>query len=32
MFPGYMPHTVTSVTSGERYALVVWVHGSRRFR
>jgi hypothetical protein len=32
MFPGYMPHTVTSVTSGERYALVVWVHGSKRFR
>lgn len=32
MFPGYMPHTVTSVTGGERYALVVWVHGSKRFR
>lgn len=32
MFPSYMPHQVTPVTKGERYALVVWVHGSRRFR
>lgn len=32
MFPSYMPHQVTPVTKGTRYALVIWVHGSRRFR
>lgn len=31
-FPSYMPHKVTDVVRGERYALVIWVHGSRRFR
>lgn len=31
-FPSYMPHKVTNITKGERYALVIWVHGSRRFR
>lgn len=32
MFPGYMPHKVTPITRGERFALVIWIHGSRRFR
>jgi predicted 2-oxoglutarate/Fe(II)-dependent dioxygenase YbiX len=32
LFPSYMPHRVTPVTRGTRYALVIWVHGSRRFR
>ena len=32
MFPSYMPHRVTPIESGERWALVIWVHGSRRFR
>lgn len=32
MFPGYMPHIVTPITRGERFALVIWIHGSRRFR
>ena len=32
LFPSYMLHTVKPIISGERYALVVWVHGSRRFR
>lgn len=32
MFPSYMPHKVHPVTKGERWALVIWVHGFRRFR
>ena len=32
LFPSYMQHQVTSIESGERWALVIWVHGSRRFR
>lgn len=32
LFPSYMPHQVTHIESGERWALVIWVHGSRRFR
>lgn len=32
LFPSYMLHTVKPIISGERYALVVWIHGSRRFR
>ena len=32
LFPSYMPHVVTPITRGERYALVIWIHGSRRFR
>lgn len=32
MFPSYMTHRVTPIESGERWALVIWVHGSRRFR
>ena len=32
LFPSYMPHRVTPIQQGERYALVIWVHGSRRFR
>jgi len=31
LFPSYMPHVVTPIESGDRYALVVWIHGSRRF-
>ena len=31
-FPSYMPHRVTPVTEGERWVIVVWVHGSSRFR
>ncbi len=26
-FPTYIPHCVTAITSGTRYALVTWVHG-----
>jgi hypothetical protein len=32
LFPSYMPHKVSPIISGDRYALVVWIHGSRRFR
>ena len=31
-FPSYMPHRVTPVTEGDRWVIVVWVHGSSRFR
>ena len=32
LFPSYMPHKVHPMTSGERWSLVIWVHGYRRFR
>jgi predicted 2-oxoglutarate/Fe(II)-dependent dioxygenase YbiX len=32
MFPSYMVHKVTPITRGKRFSLVIWVHGSRRFR
>jgi|688.fasta_scaffold15969_5 PKHD-type hydroxylase len=32
LFPSYMTHKVTPITKGNRYALVIWIHGSRRFR
>ena len=32
LFPSYMPHKVHPVTKGERWALVIWVHGFKRFR
>lgn len=32
LFPSYMLHRVTPVTKGVRYALVIWIHGTRRFR
>lgn len=32
LFPSYMPHKVTPITKGERYALVIWIHGPKRFR
>lgn len=32
VFPSFMPHRVTAVTSGERFALVAWVHGDKPFR
>ena len=32
LFPGYMPHKVAPITRGIRYALVIWVHGPKRFR
>jgi PKHD-type hydroxylase len=32
IFPSFMPHRVTPVTSGERFVLVAWVHGDRPFR
>ena len=32
LFPSYMPHKVAPITRGLRYALVIWIHGSRRFR
>ena len=31
-FPSYLSHRVMPMQEGERWALVVWVHGSRRFR
>lgn len=32
MFPSYMLHKVNQITKGERYALVIWIHGPERFR
>jgi len=32
LFPSYVPHQVTPIKKGERFALVIWIHGSRRFR
>lgn len=32
LFPSYMPHIVTPIEKGDRYALVIWIHGSRRFK
>lgn len=32
LFPSYMVHKVTPISKGTRYALVIWIHGSRRFR
>lgn len=32
MFPSYALHTVTPVTKGDRWVLVVWIHGSQRFK
>lgn len=32
LFPSYMLHKVSHITKGTRYALVIWIHGSRRFR
>lgn len=31
-FPSCMPHSVSKVTRGERFALVFWAHGERPFR
>lgn len=32
LFPSYMLHKVTPISKGTRYALVIWIHGSRRFK
>jgi PKHD-type hydroxylase len=32
LFPSYTVHQVTPLESGERYTLVIWVHGPTRFR
>lgn len=32
LFPSYMVHKVTNIISGTRYALIVWIHGSEKFR
>lgn len=32
LFPSYMVHKVTPITRGKRFSLVIWIHGSRRFR
>ena len=32
LFPSYMPHKVSSIAEGKRYALVIWIHGPRRFK
>lgn len=32
LFPSYMPHKVSPITKGKRYALVIWIHGSKKFR
>lgn len=32
LFPSYMPHKVAPIEQGERYALVVWIHGHSRFK
>lgn len=31
-FPSYAQHRVTPMETGERWSLVIWVHGSKRFR
>lgn len=31
-FPSFMVHRVTPVTKGERWVIVVWIHGPNRFR
>jgi PKHD-type hydroxylase len=32
LFPSYCMHRVSPMEEGERWALVIWVHGSKRFR
>lgn len=32
MFPSYLTHRVKPIEQGVRYALVIWIHGTRRFR
>ena len=32
VFPSYLQHTVTEVTKGNRWAIVIWIHGSDRFK
>jgi PKHD-type hydroxylase len=32
LFPSYMTHKVTPITKGVRHALVIWIHGTRRFK
>lgn len=32
LFPSYMLHKVTPISKGTRYALVIWIHGSKRFK
>lgn len=32
LFPSYMLHKVSPITRGVRYALVIWIHGSSRFK
>lgn len=32
IFPSYLLHTVTEVTEGDRWAIVIWIHGSDRFK
>tara|TARA_R110002074_G_scaffold63044_11_gene151477 strand:+ start:7203 stop:8396 length:1194 start_codon:yes stop_codon:yes gene_type:complete len=32
IFPSYLQHTVTEVTKGNRWAIVIWIHGSDRFK
>jgi len=32
LFPSYMVHKVSPITRGVRHALVIWIHGSSRFK
>ena len=32
MFPSYMLHRVSPITYGERWVMVIWIHGSGRFK
>tara|TARA_R110001592_G_scaffold52138_4_gene159757 strand:- start:219 stop:1424 length:1206 start_codon:yes stop_codon:yes gene_type:complete len=32
IFPSYLQHTVTEVTKGNRWAIVIWIHGTDRFK
>ena len=32
MFPSYTLHRVSPVTQGERWVMVIWIHGSGRFK
>lgn len=32
LFPSFLLHKVSSIEKGKRYALVIWIHGSDRFK
>ena len=32
LFPSYLSHRVSPVTKGERWVIVIWIHGPDRFK